>query len=50
MGRKANKVGAAQLLGTAAGMALVLIPEPATTLTGAAIVTAIWAPKLLGRK
>lgn len=34
---------------TAAGLVLILIPEPATTLTGAAIVTATWAPKILGK-
>ena len=37
----------AALAGSAVGLTLVLIPEPATTLTGAGILAAIWAPSVI---
>ena len=43
------KLTAGTVAGTAAGLVLILIPEPATTLTGSAIVAALWAPRLLGK-
>jgi hypothetical protein len=45
-----TSVTAGTIAGSIAGLVLVLIPEPATTLTGAAMIAAIWAPKLKGGK